>query len=253
MTKEELDSFASENFNAQVQAHLLEYCKCRTISERPQAFLLGGQSGAGKTLLHRVLSRQMTPAPIVINGDDFRKLHPRYELLKDRFGDGWVEHCGNWSGQMTEALIDKLSQLGYNLIIEGTLRTSEVPMRTAKLLQERGYAVSLALIAVKPEISLISCQIRYEEMRIAGTTPRATDPTHHAKIVHDIADNLATLEESGLFGKIYLYTRAEEQLFPAEGAKASEVLRERLFGPWTTEEREHYARLKRKLQQLAAS
>ena len=67
---------------------------------------------------------------------------------------------------MTEALVDHLSRFGYNLVIEGTLRIAEVPMRSAKLLRERGYDVSLALMAVKPEISLVSCQIRYEEMRI---------------------------------------------------------------------------------------
>lgn len=91
---------------------------------------------------------------------------------------------------MTEALTDSLSRIGYNLIIEGTLRTAEVPLKTAELLRQRGYGVSLALMAVKPEISLVSCQIRYEEMRVAGTTPRATDPAHHNKIIDQIVSNL---------------------------------------------------------------
>ena len=75
-----------------------------------------------------------------------------------------------WAGSMVEALVDALSTAGYNLIIEGTLRTSGGPTRDGKALaRSGGYDVSLALMAVKPEISLVSCQLRYEQMRIAGT------------------------------------------------------------------------------------
>ena len=38
---------------------------------------------------------------------------------------------------MTEALIDSLSRIGYNLVIAGTLRTAEVPLKTAELLRQR--------------------------------------------------------------------------------------------------------------------
>lgn len=43
---------------------------------------------------------------------------------------------------MTEALIDSLSRIEYNLVIEGTLRTAEVPLKTAELLRQRSYGVS---------------------------------------------------------------------------------------------------------------
>lgn len=65
-------------------------------------------------------------------------------------------------------------RLGYNLIIEGTLRTSEVPMATAKLLRECGYGVSLALMAVKPEISLVSCQLRLRHRGLFGLAWRSS-------------------------------------------------------------------------------
>ena len=98
---------------------------------------------------------------------------------------------------MVEALVKALSSARYNLVVEGTLRTSQVPLDTAALLRGKGYRVSLALMAVKPEISLVSCQIRYELMRMAGTTPRATDPAHHNKIVADIVQNLGVLRARG--------------------------------------------------------
>lgn len=221
---------------------------------RPRAILLGGQSGAGKTALHKVFMDLLEKNVAIVNGDSYRSLHPLYHEFDRKYGPESVKHTAEWAGRMTEAVIDALSDMGYNLVIEGTLRTAKVPTKTAALLRERGYAVSLALMAVKPEISLISCQIRYEQMRIAGTVPRATDPAHHNKIVHDIVGNLEVLEKSGLFDEVLLYTRSGECLFPCEGENrsANEVLQGVLFGEWTEEERKHRANLECMLNRLRA-
>ena len=219
---------------------------------RPQAVLLGGQSGAGKTALHEICVGGFREGGVVVNGDEYRSRHPRFAELDARFGPEAVEHTAAWAGRMVEALVDALSSMRYNLVIEGTLRTSEVPLRTAGLLRGKGYRVSLALMAVKPEISLVSCQMRYELMRLAGTTPRATDPAHHNKIVADIVRNLGVLEESGAFDEIRLYSRERELLFPAEdeARTAAEALGEVMFGPWTPVERRHYSFLQEKLAAL---
>ena len=153
---------------------------------------------------------------------------------------------------MNEELIDEFSRVGHNLIVEGTLHTAEVPLKTATLLRSRGYRVSLALMAVKPEISLVSCQIRYELMRIAGTIPRAVDPKHHDRIVRDIVSNLSALEQSGLFDEVRLFSRTRECLYPRaeEDRTACQALQEILFGSWTSEETDHYARLQDQLARL---
>lgn len=222
------------------------------VTGNPRAHLLGGQSGAGKTTLHNVLKRRLKDNVVILNGDEYRARHPRYRELAKRYGNDWVQHTAEWAGNMVEALVDSLSDMGYNLIVEGTLRTVEAPTKTATLLRSKGYAVSLALMAVKPEISLLSCQIRYEQMRIAGTIPRAVDPAHHARIVDEIVGNLAVLEASGLFDGIELFDRAEEQLYPREGdARSAEaVLRDTLFGPWSQSERCQQAALEQMLARL---
>lgn len=254
---EELAAYTTQELNA-VAATLitsLTYPPAIAPSTHPQAVLLGGQSGAGKTTLHDIFKGKFANNVIVVNGDEYRSFHPRFRQLKKLYGDDYVLHTASWAGAMTEALIDRLSRFGYNLIVEGTLRTADVPLKTAHLLKGRGYRVSLALMAVKPEISLLSCQLRYEEMRVAGTTPRATDPAHHRNIVDQIVSNLRTLEDSGAFESIYLYTRSQVCLFPREDRQgtASEVLAETLFGPWTAEEESHYRFLKEKLDRLRAT
>lgn len=245
-TGEEFRSKQAEITRLLLSAYQPSQCTTR------QAFLLGGQSGAGKTTLHDILRSKVPGNPISIIGDDYRKAHPRFQELQALYGDEAVDYTAPWAGRMTEALIEALSSIGYNLIIEGTLRTAEVPQKTATLLRDRGYSVSLALMAVKPEISLISCQLRYEQMRVAGTTPRATDPAHHNKIVQQIVSNLAVLEPCGLFDSVYLYTRSQSCIYPREGfaGSASKALEEALFGPWSLEEGNHLAFLKAQLEKL---
>ena len=57
--------------------------------------------------------------------------------LQRIYGDEAVNYTAPWAGRMTEALIDSLSRIGYNLVIESTLRTAEVPLKTAELLRQR--------------------------------------------------------------------------------------------------------------------
>lgn len=249
-----LAEFSDEEFREKLSAQLETLLLPSYLAphETPQAVLLGGQSGAGKTNLHDVFYEAFDDDVIVINGDEYRRLHPRFVALQSAYGDKAVDYTAAWAGKMTEALVESLSAAGYNLVIEGTLRTSEVPLASATLLRERGYGVSLALMAVKPEISLVSCQLRYEQMRLAGTTPRAIDPAHHRKIVDQIVSNLAVLEESGMFDEVYLYNCSRECLYPQEGidASASQVLEDVLFGNWAEEELTHYRALKTELDKL---
>lgn len=218
----------------------------------PVAVLLGGQSGAGKTTLHGLMRDYFSGNQVTVNGDGFRSYHPRYRQLDKEYGPESVNYTAKWAGAMTEAVVEALSMVGYNLAVEGTLRTAEVPTKTATLLKERGYRVFLAVMAVKPEISLVSCQIRYEQMRIAGTVPRATDPEHHNLIIRQIVSNMRVLEQSDLFEGIYLVNRAKEVLYPKEGleGKASDALEQVLFGAWSREESIHYDHLKQQYEAL---
>ena len=251
------EDYSDDEFHAAFQALIGVLAVAGNITpvDNRRAILLGGQSGAGKTTLHNIFLIALKGNAIVVNGDDYRSFHPRFKQISARYGVDAPAHTAAWAGRMVEAVVDAISVMGYNLIIEGTLRTSEVPLKTAELLCSRGYGVSLALMAVKPEISLASCQLRYEQMRIAGTEPRAVDPAHHLLIVESIVDNLRALEESGLFDTISLYSRSEQCLFSSDGGegRASGALECILFGPWTGEERKHLAYLQKRVDEARKS
>ena len=236
-----LEEFSQDNFEQASKRLVRSLTRGKTTSSHPEAILLGGQSGAGKTTIHRIKQREFQGNIIIIDGGSYRSLHPNYHGLQEKYGKDSVDYTKVFAGQMVEYLVDKLSKKGYHLLIEGTLRTTEVPRKTAQLLATRGYQVSLALIATKPELSYLSTLIRYEELyTIDPSQARATPKEHHDGIVEHLVDNLRELENDNIFNQIQIFQRDQSCIYDSEldQISAAEVLQECLFGKWSKVEEE---------------
>jgi len=200
-----LEEFSQDNFEQASRRIVRSLTRGKTTSSQPKAILLGGQSGAGKTTIHRIKQREFQGNIIIIDGDSYRSFHPNYLGLQEKYGKDSVDYTKVFAGQMVEYLVDELSKQGYHLLIEGTLRTTEVPRKTSQLLTTKGYQVSLALIATKPELSYLSTLIRYEELHaIDPSQARATPKEHHDGIVEHLVDNLRELENDRSFTRMPL-------------------------------------------------
>lgn len=92
--------------------------------ESPEGFVLGGQPGAGKTTLTNMLSARLNKNIISISGDDFRPYHPHFEEIQSLYKEESPKYTSKFSGRMTEELIDKAVSEKYNIVVEGTFRTS---------------------------------------------------------------------------------------------------------------------------------
>lgn len=236
-----LSEFSEAEFQKALKRNIRALTRGKTISSTPKAVLLGGQSGAGKTTIHRIKQKEFQGNIIIIDGDSFRSQHPNYLALQEEYGKDSVDYTKDFAGKMVEHLIDELSKQSYHLLIEGTLRTTEVPRKTAQLLTSRGYQVSLALIETKPELSYLSTLIRYEEFYdIDPSQARATPKEHHDGIVEHLVDNIRELENDKLFNRIQIYQRDRTCIYDSESGKgtAAEVLQNCLFGEWSKVEEE---------------
>lgn len=236
-----LAEYSEAEFQKALRRNIRALTRGKTISSTPKAVLLGGQSGAGKTTIHRIKQKEFQGNIIIIDGDSFRSQHPNYLALQEEYGKYSVDYTKDFAGKMVEHLIGELSKQSYHLLIEGTLRTTEVPRKTAQLLKSRGYQVSLALIATKPELSYLSTLIRYEELyAIDPNQARATPKEYHDGIVEHLVDNLRELENNKLFNRIQIYQRDRHCVYDSETDKgiAAEVLQECLFGKWSKVEEE---------------
>lgn len=205
-------NFTNEEFESKLKQLYKELTDDIKKSVEKKAFLLGGQPGAGKSGLTNILEQENNNL-IVINGDDFRKEHPHFIELQKMYGKESVEYTKTFAGKMTEALISKLSDEGYNLVIEGTLRTSETPLKTQQELSKKGYQVEMAVIQVRPEVSYLGTLTRYEEMIKLGLQPRATLKKDHQVVVDNIANNLSKLYNTKVFSNIRIYNRESECLY----------------------------------------
>ena len=131
----------------------------------------------------------------------------------------------------------------YNLIIEGTLRTAELPIKEATRFKKLGYEVGLNVVAVKGEKSRLGTIQRYEEMIKQGKTPRMTPKEHHDLVVNSIGDNLETIYNSKLFDDIRLFDRENNLLYSykeSPDVSPKDILEKEFNRKWEKEEIEEY-------------
>lgn len=219
---------------------IVAYKEKFTPQKNPKAYLLGGQSGAGKTTLQGFFYKKQDGNIIFLNGDNFRKGHPSYMELKAMYGKDAVSYTGDFSGKVTEYLIDRLSDEGYPLLIEGTLRTVSAPEKTACLLKGKGYETELSVIGTKPALSYLSTILRYELQLDVGMSARITSKKDHDLIVAKLIENLYLLREAAIFDNITIFDREERCLYSGrtDTGKPEHVLKDKLFGSWSREELE---------------
>ena len=204
-------NYTNEELELVFQKILKMYMSSYSPSKNPKVFLLGGQPGAGKSGLENMLN--LKDEYISISGDDYREYHPRFKEINLEYGKEASKYTQQWAGQITEKLIEKLAKEKYNLIIEGTLRTAQLPLKEADRFRKLGYEVELHVLVVKPEKSYLGTLLRYEEMIKWGKIPRMTPKEHHDLVVKNIGDNLEIIYNSKAFDNIKLFDRENNLLY----------------------------------------
>lgn len=188
----------------------------------PQGFVLGGQPGAGKSQLIQKIRHRLNKNVIVINGDDFRKFHPDYEALQEKYAKDTPKHTAEFASKMTEAILDKAVKEKYNVIIEGTFRTAQTPLNTLKLFKINGYKTFVMIQTCPKEISWQSCLERYKKMfEVCPKEARYTDKAHHDLVINKLALNVDIVHKSGLVDCLEIYSQ-EKQIFDS---KSNQIFR----------------------------
>ena len=191
---------------------ILEYYKSMySPTENPKVVLLGGQPGAGKSGLENMVNIKKNY--VSISGDDYREYHPRFKEINLEYGREASKYTQQWAAEITEKLIKELRKEKYNLIIEGTLRTAELPLKEANAFKKAGYKVELNVVIVKPEKSRLGTLERYEAMLKQGKVPRMTPKEHHDLVVNNIGNNLEIIYNSKSFDNIKLFDRENNLLY----------------------------------------
>lgn len=176
-------------------------------SSLPKGFVLGGQPGAGKSNLVRKINAELGGNLLVVNGDEFRRYHPDFEEIQAKYGKDVPKHTAVFSGAMTEKVITKALSEGYNISVEGTFRTAEVPMGTLDQMRTYGYETAVYIQTTPAEVSWQSTIERYRQMEALGEMPRYTDKAHHDLVVQLLPSNADAVFVSGKADHFRVYNR----------------------------------------------
>ncbi|MGO5335633.1 zeta toxin family protein [Bilifractor sp. LCP19S3_H10] len=221
---------------------------------RKCTIILGGQPGAGKSSFYQ--SRDDLVSYAAINGDEYRRFHPMIQGILKSDPEHYAERTQKFSNQMVETLISDLSNDGYNLIIEGTLRNPQVPIRTCQELKVKGYSAELVVVACNAELAWKSTLARAEMQKEHGQIPRLVPIDIYNNTVHQIPDSLDTIEKTGCFDHITVQTRDLAILFSSDRESddhASAALRKELDLPGWDSRLKEYERdfMQRKIEILS--
>lgn len=176
--------------------------------DKPQGFVLGGQPGAGKSSLTEKIKNNLHNNILEINGDNFRKYHPDYENLQKEKGQDSSIYTQEFAAKMANTILSKAINEKYNIVIEGTFRTVETPIRTLKQLKDNGYETNVLVQTCKQEISWDSCLERYEKaVKNNPNEARFTPKEHHDLVVTNLAKNVKEVAKSGLVDNMQVFAR----------------------------------------------
>ena len=221
---------------------ILEYYKSMySPTENPKVTLLGGQPGAGKSGLENLINIKKNY--VSISGDDYREYHPRFKEINLEHGREASKYTQQWAAEITEKLIRELRKEKYNLIIEGTLRTAELPLKEANAFKKAGYEVELNVVVVKAEKSRLGTLERYEAMLKQDKVPRMTPKEHHDLVVNNIGNNLEIIYNSKAFDNIKLFDRGNNLLYNYKenpDINPKDILNKEFNREWKKEEIEEF-------------
>lgn len=167
--------------------------------ERPEAgpvvVLLGGQPGAGKSRAAQFVQDLHGTSFAVINGDDFRALHPEFKRLQRDDPESMPTVTQAVSGPLVARAIDYAKDQRVSVLVEGTFRDPAMVLETARAFQAVGFTVHAVALAVPPEVSRASTLGRFYET-LGTDQNRWTPPAAHEAAVRGMPVTVGMLAGS---------------------------------------------------------
>jgi predicted ABC-type ATPase len=184
---------AMERAYSRVEREALSGTQAR---ERPTAILIGGQPGAGKSVLARQATEDLRPlgGSVLIDADRMRENNPAYHRLAREnpaaAADLTHAEAGRWSVRLTNAAMDTQR----NVVIDGTMRNPENLRLLVSRLKDRGYFVEVRGIAMHSDVSLARAQLRFEREYAVTGAGRAVTASQHDQAYAGMLRTVALLE-----------------------------------------------------------
>ena len=106
----------------------------------------------------------------------------------------------------TERLIEEAIKRKCNIIIEGTMRNPDVPLKTAQKFKDAGFRVEAYIIAAPKEFTQLGLYNRYQEEVLSKGQGRLADIDSHNKAVNGLMKSANQLYSDKAVDKISIHT-----------------------------------------------
>lgn len=190
----------------------------KKINEQHLCVLLGGLPGSGKTNLIRYIQEKYKDRDfVVIDTDDYRKLHPNYETLR-KTPERAIKETSDFSNEIESKLIKKAIEQKCDIISVTTLRATET---IDKILYSpainEGYKIEVCIMSVPIRESGLSAQRRYEKQIFNGECPRFTPMDFIEDSYNGIIKTIQELQNKENKPTVRVYNRGKgENSMPIE-------------------------------------
>lgn len=159
------------------------------------------------------------PDTISINGDEYRCWHPYFSVIQKKYGKDSSKITARFAGKVTQELINRCLLNRYNIIIEGTFRTANTPLKTLNDLKEHNYKTFVYIKTCPGEVSWSRCLSRYEiGLNEKEGKERFTDRSHHDLVVKTLPENADTVFKSGLTDRMVVFGVTGEIIFDSQNS-----------------------------------
>lgn len=214
-----------------------------TPQAAPCAYVLGGQPGAGKSQLESRVEEKHNRNFVSINGDEFRRFHPEFDAIEKQHGLDSTNYTAAFSGKITEMALEKAREEKLNILVEGTFRTAETPIKTLSYFHEAGYRNTVMVATCPKDVSWSSTLERYNLMQEAGEPARFTPRGTHDLVVSKLAENIEQVAESGLVEAFSVHNR-RGFIGDSEQHVLSDLVNTELSRELTEQERKDWQQIK---------
>jgi UDP-N-acetylglucosamine kinase len=190
-------------------------------SEQPKLIILGGQPASGKSSIINEIKEKYIDI-LMLNGDEIKESYPRYKKLSIEDSDKATELVQPYSNYVVDVLKAEAADNKLNTLIEGTMRTSKVPLETTDMFIQQGYSVEAFVISCNYLSSSIGIIERYETELENKGYGKKVDISKHDEAYNNIPETLDNLVKSNKFANISIVTRDGKIL--AELAKGDNLV-----------------------------
>lgn len=206
--EEQKDRLLPAEYNQYKQDVLKQFIRNQQPSLMPEAYVLSGQPGSGKSTLSEIAHRELQAkgGSVVIDVDACRELHPKYQQFKQEDSKTAAERTHEEAARVADDLRSYATAKGYNIIEDGTLKNPEWAKTLTSDLKNKNYTVYSVGMCVSPEVSWQGCLDRYK------ATGRAVDEKIHNDALPGVAQSQQELVRQGKIDHVALYNR-EAQIY----------------------------------------